>query len=1233
MKKAEKLIVFAVCALFAALALFTLVLTGCNNHFHDLIPPDENRIISFYVDGQMESAEITDDTVTVFVGDSCNLTQLIPDIEISRKATLIPLTFEYLTAAFPGIDILKERTAVYETEDITEYIMDLITRTPDFNVPPVDMPIDFTGPVNYIVVSGQGTIRQYTVNVIIDTGEPRILSLGFSKYDNPELMRDAFTRVDEASKSVGADILYPTEMTLSYELKPLFTILGEKLEVDGVEVRSGIDAIKFNKSFGIQTKKLTVWRNGISVDYNLIARIEEDLDSNNSITDFRFYKDNNPSIAATAVGSIYDSHHIGTITVQVFYSGTKPSVLTPFFLSPGTVSVNGVTQVSSVNSQNFSQKQEYRVVSRNNSNTRIYTVRVDFIDIASASPSITSFKFSSGVNPDLVQDTDAQISDSAGLIMLTARYGSDEKPDFLIPEFRATGVVTVNGSVQTSGFSGQDYTRQVKYTVSNPSNSLLSRDYWVQVTFIHDTSSDATITSFSFHPDENPGLGEEVVGRIDHIAGTISLFAPVGSGTTNRTMMPRFRAAGHVMVDDEAQISGTSGQLFNAPIVYEAVSANGANRKQYVVTVRELQTTIFVDSKAFGMADGTSWKDAFRNLRDACVAAAQFPADVPTEIWIAAGTYRLSAVGNVDESLPLAPNTSYLGGFAGVETAKSQRNIPSNRVVITGDLGGGKTAKYLFRNNYTVMTEEWRGETYEYISYTPINGTLTFENLELNSAATDGFNISNCSGSIRFNSVIMRNMSGSGINISGGSGSREFSSVNLQNISGGGISISGGSGARDFSSVTGSSIGGAAVSVSNYSSGSGNVTLTGGSFDTVGGISITASGSSVRVSGTTIRNVSGSYGLSVTCRSPLIQNVTVENVSNGSGMSINSDGTAQIVNCNIKNTRGASFGGGINLSGSGNKEIQGTTIEDVQATSYGGGIYHGSDGGSLTIYTTNIINARATRENSGSAFGGGLYFGSTAPLRIYSSQFENCVSYDRAGAISAWNTDSVELNFNYFLNCTARNEFKILYLSHTASDASIASGNIMVKNCTFTHNLFLSDPGPSDDDYLGTFFSLRGKYEDCNFTDLRSNQEKDRRVFLFNSWCDYPPSVIFEFVSSGTTYSCGRLYLTNSTFSFHSGTGSAGMLALSAGTLNEDGRPTYANLLWMDGVTIYNSGGQEPLIWLSGQRWVNDTCFDTRENLRYNGQELHAEAGVTYGIINQMRDYYLTTNLANLYFH
>lgn len=84
-------------------------------------------------------------------------------------------------------------------------------------------------------------------------------------------------------------------------------------------------------------------------------------------------------------------------------------------------------------------------------------------------------------------------------------------------------------------------------------------------------------------------------------------------------------------------------------------------------------------------ADGSTWGGAFTELRDALAMARSRHA--PTEIWVAAGTYRPAAPGgSIRASFVLAPGLTLLGGFYGSETDASQRDPVANPTILSGDL-------------------------------------------------------------------------------------------------------------------------------------------------------------------------------------------------------------------------------------------------------------------------------------------------------------------------------------------------------------------------------------------------------------------------------------------------------------------------------------------------------------------------------------------------------------------
>jgi T5SS/PEP-CTERM-associated repeat protein len=91
---------------------------------------------------------------------------------------------------------------------------------------------------------------------------------------------------------------------------------------------------------------------------------------------------------------------------------------------------------------------------------------------------------------------------------------------------------------------------------------------------------------------------------------------------------------------------------------------------------------------ATGNNDGSSWSNAYRDLRTALADLESAP--WVRELWVATGTYTpappTSQGGQRTASFSLRNNLAIYGGFAGNETALSQRNITQNPTILSGDL-------------------------------------------------------------------------------------------------------------------------------------------------------------------------------------------------------------------------------------------------------------------------------------------------------------------------------------------------------------------------------------------------------------------------------------------------------------------------------------------------------------------------------------------------------------------
>lgn len=104
----------------------------------------------------------------------------------------------------------------------------------------------------------------------------------------------------------------------------------------------------------------------------------------------------------------------------------------------------------------------------------------------------------------------------------------------------------------------------------------------------------------------------------------------------------------------------------------EALSAEAT------LTVRRV---LMVRAGAAGASDGSSWADAHGQLQ-AALAAAATGVD---EIWVAAGTYTPGTARS--DTFQLVAGVTLVGGFAGDETAREDRNPAVNETVLSGEIG------------------------------------------------------------------------------------------------------------------------------------------------------------------------------------------------------------------------------------------------------------------------------------------------------------------------------------------------------------------------------------------------------------------------------------------------------------------------------------------------------------------------------------------------------------------
>jgi hypothetical protein len=98
---------------------------------------------------------------------------------------------------------------------------------------------------------------------------------------------------------------------------------------------------------------------------------------------------------------------------------------------------------------------------------------------------------------------------------------------------------------------------------------------------------------------------------------------------------------------------------------------------------------IYVNQAATGANNGTSWADAFVELRDALPTAG-----AGDQVWVAAGTYRPAPAGGSIHARMTVNAAEVYGGFVGTETSLAQRNWVANETILSGDLNADDGAGF-----------------------------------------------------------------------------------------------------------------------------------------------------------------------------------------------------------------------------------------------------------------------------------------------------------------------------------------------------------------------------------------------------------------------------------------------------------------------------------------------------------------------------------------------------------
>ena len=200
------------------------------------------------------------------------------------------------------------------------------------------------------------------------------------------------------------------------------------------------------------------------------------------------------------------------------------------------------------------------------------------------------------------------------------------------------------------------------------------------------TNSDST-TEVSFSLVEGGYDGTEVITEDPQFVEPNSFDYRLSSGS------PAIDIGNNDAVSSEEDLAGNSRIIDNTVDLgaYEGVALDPVPTEPQISAETSI---IYVDADASGENNGTSWDNAYTNLRTALNNAPS-----GSQVWVAEGTYTPSQ-DNRELSFQLKNAVAVYGGFSGSETELDRRNLVENQTILSGEIGDTST---IDDNSYHVV--------------------------------------------------------------------------------------------------------------------------------------------------------------------------------------------------------------------------------------------------------------------------------------------------------------------------------------------------------------------------------------------------------------------------------------------------------------------------------------------------------------------------------------------------
>ncbi|WP_350286996.1 leucine-rich repeat domain-containing protein [uncultured Croceitalea sp.] len=270
-----------------------------------------------------------------------------------------------------------------------------------------------------------------------------ITAFAFTSADNEALAEDVKAEIDEAEKTITAEVPSGTDIKA---LKPSITVSARaKVSPESKAVKDFSEAVVYT---------ITA-EDGSEAKYTVAVTVAKS--DAKRITSFVFRAEENDALSEDVEGII--NEEIKTIVAEMPF-GTDVAALRPNIAISGGATITPANKVAT----DFSEAVEYTVTAEDSSNNK-YKVMVMVDPVDSDAKQLTAFEFIAADNKTLRENVTLEVNENNKTIMVEMPLGTDLAT--LSPKI----VVSEGASVAPEGNVERDFSKTVSYTVTAKNGS------------------------------------------------------------------------------------------------------------------------------------------------------------------------------------------------------------------------------------------------------------------------------------------------------------------------------------------------------------------------------------------------------------------------------------------------------------------------------------------------------------------------------------------------------------------------------------------------------------------------------------------------------------------------------------------------------------------------------------------------------------------------------------------